>query len=275
MLLVWCGGGRVGASRQRILRLRSGRADRSTVDLSITQIAANICRSSHDVKELSTDGPVRHAVHMSRAAYHHGDLRQAILDESRRQIESKGLSAFSVAAVASSLGVSSGAPYHHFRDKHEVRQALAERVYAELLDRVAAATNRALDSGPTDRETVRSAASAACHEFLQFSIDHPVLFEMAVAHYRPSLDSVSFGLGTAMAHDSARLVAAGLIDSTRVEEFGSALYVALRGIAAVADESPRLVAHSTEPHLLLDQMLDALLFAYAPAEQGEESSRDR
>jgi AcrR family transcriptional regulator len=212
-----------------------------------------------------THGPVRHAVHVSRAAYHHGDLRKAILDESQRQIDSNGLATFSVAAVASSLGVSSGAPYHHFRDKDELLQALAERVYTELLDRIAAATKRALDSGPTERETVRSAVSVACHEFLQFSMDHPVLFEMAVAQYRPSPDSASFGLGTAMSQDSARLVAAGLIDSARVEEFGSALYVALRGIAAVADESPRLVAHSTDPHRLLEQLLDALLFAYAPA----------
>ncbi len=170
-----------------------------------------------------------------------------------------------MAAVATSLGVSTGAPYHHFRDKQEVLKALAERIYADLLARIGAAAKAVLEAGQVDRQTVRAATSVACHEFLQFSLEHPALFEIAVAHYRPGLDSTPFALGIAVSHDSAPLlVTVGLVDAERADEFGAAVYVAMRGIAAVAEESPRLVAHSTEPHLLLDQMLDGLLLAYRP-----------
>ena len=143
----------------------------------------------------------------------------------------------------------------------------ARRLASRIANKAGSASNAVFDAGPMDRETVRAATAAACHAFLQFSLDHPVLFEMAVAQYRPANDSAPFTLGTAMSQDGSALVAAGLVDAERVQELGSALYVALRGVAAVAEESPRLVANSTEPHLLLDQVLDALLFAYAPTAQ--------
>ena len=49
-----------------------------------------------------------------KPAYHHGDLRRALLDATVQLIEEQGLEAVSVREVARRTGVSPGAPFRHF-----------------------------------------------------------------------------------------------------------------------------------------------------------------
>lgn len=200
---------------------------------------------------------------VQRRPYHHGNLSQAIIDESRRLIESDGLGGFSLAAVARALGVSSGAPYHHFKDADEVLRCVAEQAYSQLLENVRSAVESCLTLDSIDAENVRKATTVACHEFLQYSLDHPVLFRMSVTDYRPNTESSAFQFGLGFLEEHL-LASSGLVAASRESEFGAAVYVALRGVAAVADEAPRLVARSDEPHVLLDQLLDALFTAFRP-----------
>lgn len=58
--------------------------------------------------------------------YHHGDLRRALVDAARRLLETEGPSALSLRAVAREAGVSPAAPYHHFKDKAELLDAVAQ-----------------------------------------------------------------------------------------------------------------------------------------------------
>jgi AcrR family transcriptional regulator len=67
--------------------------------------------------------------------YHHGDLRRALIDAARRLLEAEGPSALSLRAVAREAGVSPAAPYHHFKDKGELLEAVAQ-VGWEMLDAV-------------------------------------------------------------------------------------------------------------------------------------------
>ncbi|MGX6606078.1 TetR/AcrR family transcriptional regulator [Micromonosporaceae bacterium Da 78-11] len=57
--------------------------------------------------------------------YHHGDLRAALIGASFDQLAECGLQRFSVAAVARRLGVSSAAPYRHFRDRDHLLGAVS------------------------------------------------------------------------------------------------------------------------------------------------------
>lgn len=57
--------------------------------------------------------------------YHHGDLTRALVDAARRLLEAEGPSALSLRAVAREAGVSPAAPYHHFKDKAELLDAVA------------------------------------------------------------------------------------------------------------------------------------------------------
>src|SRR5471032_1080703 len=69
--------------------------------------------------------------------YHHGDLRRALIDAASRLLEAEGPSALSLRAVAREAGVSPTAPYHHFKDKGELLQAVAYEGW-DLLDQALA-----------------------------------------------------------------------------------------------------------------------------------------
>src|SRR5260370_35546692 len=50
-------------------------------------------------------------------AYHHGNLREALIQAARELIKEKGPGGFTFADAARSAGVSPAAPYRHFRDR--------------------------------------------------------------------------------------------------------------------------------------------------------------
>ena len=72
-------------------------------------------------------------------AYHHGDLRRALTEAARRLLESDGAQALSLRAVAREAGVSPAAPYHHFKDKNELLDAVARQGWVALSEQVATA----------------------------------------------------------------------------------------------------------------------------------------
>ena len=49
--------------------------------------------------------------------YHHGNLREALIQAARELIKEKGPAGFTFADAARSAGVSAAAPYRHFRDR--------------------------------------------------------------------------------------------------------------------------------------------------------------
>ena len=71
--------------------------------------------------------------------YHHGDLRRALVDAARRLLEAEGPTALSLRAVAREAGVSPAAPYHHFKDKAELLDAVAHEGWELLHDSMTAA----------------------------------------------------------------------------------------------------------------------------------------
>src|SRR5207245_6722607 len=71
--------------------------------------------------------------------YHHGDLRRALVTAARRLLEAEGAAALSLRAVAREAGVSPAAPYHHFKDKCELMDAVAHEGWQMLGEAIAAA----------------------------------------------------------------------------------------------------------------------------------------
>jgi AcrR family transcriptional regulator len=64
-----------------------------------------------------------------RRAYHHGDLRAALIDTAVELIAEHGARAFSLAEASRRLGVAPSAPYAHFSDRDELLAAVAVRVH--------------------------------------------------------------------------------------------------------------------------------------------------
>ncbi len=74
--------------------------------------------------------------------YHHGDLRQAVLDAAVAAITEAGPAAVSLRELARRAGVSHAAPAHHFGDKAGLLTALAAEGYDLLADALHTAQKR-------------------------------------------------------------------------------------------------------------------------------------
>lgn len=60
-------------------------------------------------------------------AYHHGNLREFLLDAAMAEVERGGPDSVSLSALAKAAGVSQTAPYRHFSDRDDLLAAVAAR----------------------------------------------------------------------------------------------------------------------------------------------------
>ena len=70
---------------------------------------------------------------MMKPFYHHGDLKNALLDAADELLRNKGLQGFTMRACARLANVSHAAPKHHFGDINGLLTAVAERGYDRLV----------------------------------------------------------------------------------------------------------------------------------------------
>lgn len=105
--------------------------------------------------------------------YHHGDLRRALVEAGRRLLEAEGGADLSLRAVAREAGVSPAAPYHHFRDKNELLDALAMEGWDQLGDQMRAA----LAEADPARERLVTLGVA----YVRFSRMNPAIYRVMFA----------------------------------------------------------------------------------------------
>jgi AcrR family transcriptional regulator len=107
-----------------------------------------------------------------RQAYHHGNLRRALLDASLALFAARGSFDFTLRELAKSAGVTHNAPYRHFAGKAELLAALRDEGSA-MLD---AACRARLEGAEGPRARVRALGEA----YVRFAIAHPHHFRLAL-----------------------------------------------------------------------------------------------
>jgi AcrR family transcriptional regulator len=112
-----------------------------------------------------------------RRGYHHGNLREALVRAALALIAEKGIAGFTFADAARAAGVSSAAPYRHFRDREALLADVARRGFELFEKKLAAAWN----DGAPDTFTAFDNLGRA---YLAFARDEPAfysaMFEAAV-----------------------------------------------------------------------------------------------
>ena len=78
-----------------------------------------------------------------KGAYHHGNLRRALLDSALAMVEKEGPGGVSLRAVARLAGVSPAAPYRHFAGKEGLLAAVAEEGFRALEEKMQVASQGA------------------------------------------------------------------------------------------------------------------------------------
>lgn len=135
---------------------------------------------------------MREAATAESRPYHHGDLRRALVEAARRILENEGPSALSLRAVAREAGVSPAAPYHHFKDKGELLDAVAHVGWDMLGDAMREAKSGAIDDAHAMTEIGVS--------YVVFAQRHPALYRVM---YDASRDKESLPEGMKSDQDSA------------------------------------------------------------------------
>lgn len=116
-----------------------------------------------------------------RRGYHHGNLREALIEAALELIGAKGPAGFTIAEAARLAGVSPAAPYRHFRDADALLAEVALRGYERFVVRLTKAWN----GGRPD--PVRAFEDLGCG-YLAFAREEPA-FYAAMFDSRLALDS--------------------------------------------------------------------------------------
>ncbi len=164
-----------------------------------------------------------------RQAYHHGDLRSALLEAGLRLLRSRTADDLGLRELAREVGVSAAAIYRHFPDKNALMAALAH----EGLERLAQAqrqATRAAGGGP-------AGFLGSGMAYVRFAVDNPALFRLvfSAAHdgdpLEARLDSVPAAMRD-LRQDIEALVPAG---TPKAERKAAALraWALVHGIAAL------------------------------------------
>ncbi len=113
-----------------------------------------------------------------RRGYHHGNLREALIEAARTLIAERGASALTFAEAARAAGVSPAAPYRHFRDRDALLEEVALRGFRRLAEMLVAAWG---DGRPTPIKALHEVGKA----YLAFARTEPAyyaaMFESGVA----------------------------------------------------------------------------------------------
>jgi AcrR family transcriptional regulator len=101
--------------------------------------------------------------------YHHGNLKEALLQAALDLIAQKGAAGFTFADAARMAGVSPAAPYRHFRDRDELLSSIALRGFEQFEQ----ALMQAWDDGRPDTVTAFERVGRA---YLAFAREEPAYY---------------------------------------------------------------------------------------------------
>lgn len=104
-------------------------------------------------------------------AYHHGDLRAALIDAALLQLREHGPEHLTLRKLAERVGVSRSGAYHHFDSKNELLCAVAGEGFAQL--RAMMPTDAAEDA----RE-LEACVRAFVRDYVAFASREPALYEL-------------------------------------------------------------------------------------------------
>ncbi|MBR4776061.1 MAG: TetR/AcrR family transcriptional regulator [Lachnospiraceae bacterium] len=102
-------------------------------------------------------------------SYHHGNLRQALIDAGVKIINESGESGLSLRKAAALCDVSHAAPYAHFKDKEELIEAIKASVTEQFMEELQNAVSTAKDA--------KSALISMGNSYVAFFLHKPDYFK--------------------------------------------------------------------------------------------------
>ena len=169
------------------------------------------------------NGPVAAIAAGKGRAYHHGDLRNGLLEAARAILEEESLAALTLRAVARKAGVSHAAPYRHFPNHEALLVELSIKGFEELRESLVEAAK----AHGNESDKIANIGAA----YMRFVAQRPALARLMFGGQLPNrdqfpqlgikADSIGQQIGDAL-HDSA---------------LGLAVWAAVHGLAMLVLEN--------------------------------------
>jgi AcrR family transcriptional regulator len=161
--------------------------------------------------------------------YHHGDLRDALVQAALREAEREGPEAISIKALAKQLGVSQPAPYRHFADRDALLQAATTEAFRQF---------NAILSEAIRKPSKHSKLSRFAQTALDFGLRRNGIYRLMFASRTMACAATDGEL-----HIAARETFALLVDSFEApavgllrERHALQIWAALHGVISLAEQ---------------------------------------
>jgi len=156
-------------------------------------------------------------------AYHHGDLRNGLLDAARAILEEQSLGELTLRAVARRAGVSHAAPYRHFPNHEALLVELSIEGFGELRQSIAEVAR----SGGGDSERIADIGAA----YMRFVAKRPAVARLMFGSQLPNRDKFP---ALAAAADAIGVEIGAVLSDPNL---GLAVWSAVHGLAMLVLEN--------------------------------------
>lgn len=178
--------------------------------------------------------------------YHHGDLRNTLIQLGTEMLIEKGQVSISLRQLAQRAGVSHNAPYQHFADKDALLAAIAEEGFRMLAEAMETADSDAARD-PQARLT------ALGRSYIHFALAHPSHVQLMFGTFPnsdyPSLQQASFATFERLAAAVNDIRGAGQLAPFAPDDAASMLWMLVHGLSAIliADKIPESIRRGRTP----------------------------
>lgn len=206
---------------------------------------------------------------MAADTYHHGNLRQALLEHAVELARTGGPDAVVLRDVQRMAGVSNSAAYRHYSDRGALLAAVTEYAESKLADAMVARLNAVPDKGPKDARAV-ARFRATGQGYIDFALAEPGLFRTAFAHIDEAKtaharhpDSAKDEVGEhhpfqILIRSIDDLVATGVLSPERRDGLDEGAWAAVHGLSTLFLDGPLAQVDAARKELITDRLLDVI-----------------
>jgi len=198
------------------------------------------------------------------STYHHGDLREALIEVAVAAVREQGPDGLVLRDLARRVHVSHNAAYRHFADRDELVIEVAGRAMGTLVNAMQARLHKVRTRDPVLRARRRLAATG--RGYVDFAVTEPGLFRLACA----SMSAVSFESPTPERDPLAllggvldELVSVGFLSSEARTGAEITCWSAMHGFSVLTVDGPLRGSTDRERTHALDRVLITIDRSYA------------
>ena len=201
--------------------------------------------------------PLFTAAAATRRGYHHGALKDALVEAARALLAERGAAGFTLAEAAKRAGVTAAAPYRHFNDRNALLGELARRAFEAFGGRL----REAWGEGQPDPFVVLWRMGEA---YLDFARREPGLYGAMFADAGVLVETPTIE-ASAAAFDALRAAARVVLNHRGVEDaaggqLGAQIWAAAHGVASLANSGYFIDgAQGADPRTILAGSVGALI----------------